>query len=289
MPPKPSMSTISPKLFNVPLIADEKKIWQRFLVDKVKLSEEDSKAESVYIDPGWEAHWKLYLDKANEDALVTATTRMLLPTVEERTQKALKKLARDPGNFNGERSQFTTWWTAMRLYLKGYEDSSDQVKIIGVLSRLQTGEAAIWAKNREEVISGTLNSWNDFKKKLEGRFADLTRKQRASNDLHNFIHRGSLTRYLDLFESLKSISGTTDKMAAFYLQRGVSAAVMKQLYGTIQEVPEEYTELMKSLRALAQNQELAWNYQLSLNRPQQRQLWYLMQDKQTDTGITYGG
>ena len=54
---------------------------------------------------------------------------------------------------------------------------------------------------------------------------------------------------------------------------------MKQLYGTIQEVPEDYTELMKSLRALAQNQELAWNYQLSLNRPQKRQLWYLTQDK----------
>ena len=64
---------------------------------------------------------------------------------------------------------------------------------------------------------------------------------------------------------------------------------MKQLYGTIQEVPEDYTELMKSLRALAQNQELAWNYQLSLNRPQQRQLWYPTQDKRTDTGVTYGG
>src|SRR6266567_9231511 len=100
----------------------------------------------------------------------------------------------------------------MRLYLKGYEDSSDQVKIIGVLSRLQSGKAAIWAKNREEeVIAGTLDSWSDFKKKLEGRFSDMTRKQRASNDLHNFVHKGSLTKYLDLFESLKSISGTTDE------------------------------------------------------------------------------
>ena len=218
MLPKPSTSTIQPKSFNALLIPDKKKIWQRFLVDKVKLSEEDSRVEAVYIDPGWEAHWKIYLDKANKDALVAATTRMSLPTAEERTQKALKKLARDPGNVNGERLQFTTWWTAMRLYLKGYEDSSDQVKIIGVLSRLQTGEAAIWAKNREEeVISGTLNSWSDFKKQLEERFADLMRKQRASNDLHNFVHKGSLMRYLDLFESLKSISGTTDETAAFYL------------------------------------------------------------------------
>ena len=35
--------------------------------------------------------------------------------------------------------------------------------------------------------------------------------------VHNFVHRGSLTRYLDLFESLKSISGMTDETATFYL------------------------------------------------------------------------
>ncbi len=290
MPPKPSTSDIQPKRFEAPLLPNERKLWQKWLHETVKLSEQDSKADAVYLDPGWEIHWKKYLDKVNEDALVATTTRMSLPTAEERTQKALKKLARDPGNYNGERSRFTTWWTAMRLYLKGYENSDDQVKIIGVLSRLQSGEAAIWAKNREEeVISGELTSWSDFKKKLEERFSDLTRKQRASNDLHNFVHRGSLMKYLDLFELLKSISGTSDETAAFYLRRGVSATVMKQLYGTIQEVPEEYTELLKSLRALAQNQELAWNYQLSLNRPQQRQLWYPTQDKRTDTGVTYGG
>ena len=153
------------------------------------------------------------------------------------------------------------------------------------------GEAAIWAKiKQEEVLTATTHDWKQFKKDLEERFSDKTRLQKAANDLHMCTHKGgSLIAFLDRFESLKNLSKCLDETAVIYLNRGIAPAILRQLFGTTDKIPTTYPELMKTLRQLANNLDMAWNYHLSLTKPNQTQLWYPKADTRTGSGITFGG
>ena len=284
-----SAKQIKYKKFYAPKQADQKELWRIFLRDQVGLTQYT--ADPVEIDEDWEAHWVAFRDKEIAEKLSQTLSTKMTTTMADEQMKAIKKLAKDPGNFNGDKRRFAIWWNAMQIYLKGFENASDYGKIIGVLARMQEGEAAIWAKLKEdELLSNKLKEFDTFKTSLEERFTDHARQQKAANDLHNLVHKsGSLIRYLDIFESYKILSKTPDKTAAHYLRRGISPQIMRQLFGTAQEIPNEYPELMKTLRALGNNLETAWNYQLSLSKPNYTQTWYPKHDIRTGTGTTFGG
>src|SRR6266478_6463244 len=142
-----------------------------------------------------------------------------------------------------------------------------------------------------ELVTKTLVSADELIRQVEDRFTDHTRAMKADNDLHNHQHtgKGSLITYLNTFESLKSIAGTKDDTALIYLRRGISATLMKQLFGVSTAIPDTYPELMKSLRTLGQNMDIAWGYHQSLIKPTYKQSWNPTQEYRTGTGMTYGG
>ena len=283
-----SAAGVKLKTFSAPRQADQLLLWKQFLKEEVGV---EQYANPIQLDEGWEAHWIVYRDKHNAESLSSTLETKMTTTVMDDRMKALKKLTKDPGYFNGQRYKFATWWDSMQLYLKGYDSQDDFVKIVAVLARLQEGEAAIWAKiKQEEVLASTTHDWATFKAELQERFSDKTRLQKAANDLHQCIHKGgSLIAYLDKFESLKLLSKCPDETAAIYLNRGIAPAIMKQMFSTAEKIPTTYPELLKTLRNLANNLDVAWNYHLSLTKPNQSQLWYPKADTRTGSGTTFGG
>jgi Zinc knuckle/Retrotransposon gag protein len=279
-------------------------IWERFLQEKLGVTDLGViKASGVKVRANVEQEWNTYRDKwytYRDPGTLTTETVVISPskaematkeTDDEKQMKTLKKLVKSPGDFDGSRLKFATWWSSVQIYLKAYDDTSDYVKIVAVLSFMQTGPAAIWAKNREEELKdGKLTSWAVFKKAIEERFEDHSRQQRADNDLINHVHKkGSLITYLDTFENLKTTSKCPDETALVYLRRGISGKLMKEMFGTADAIPTTYDDLMSKLKVLSRNMETAFNYQRSYNYPTQRQTWYPSEDTRTKTGITYGG
>src|ERR1700759_299275 len=301
----------------------ERQLWFKWLREEPEITDDHVEDEVIYLEQGWIDNWFDYRrkwleshepelepdkdDSEEEEKLEQKplTPLLVIPTVttmstskqpqsnlSEKDQKAWKKLVTEPDKYGGERHKFADWWASMQMYLGPYEDTTDKVRIGTVLGFLRYGEAAIWGRiKRQEVIDKKLTSWDDFVKQLEERFKDYSLQQKAANDLHNYVHKSkeSLIKYLDRFETYKTMSGCSDETAVNYLRRGISWTMMRQIFGTADKIPEKYDDLMKQLRALGRNMELAWGYQQSMSRPNIQQTWYPTQDVRTGTGMTYGG
>jgi hypothetical protein len=294
---KEQLSQVQYKKFYAPLDPIERELWEQFLIEQVHILEGEQKRDDVTIDSAYEEDWIVYRSqylqglrqkrlakgKEKEDPEIealaedfqkklipsTSTSTMKMADTQDAYLKALKKLLKEPGDFDGERYKFDDWWETLNLWLTPYERLDDKAKISGTLVRMTKGEAATWAKLKiQDFNEGKLTSWDDFAKELKERFEDKNRIQKAANDLHNFVHtRGSLIRYLDQFEELKTIAKTDDKTALGYLKRGISVKYMRQMFGTPNAVPDTYKELMEQLQALANNMDLAWGFQQSLTKP----------------------
>src|SRR6266571_4972337 len=98
------------KEFFAPKIQEQKDLWEKFLQDKVGLTVQESKKKSVIADKNWEPHWIKYRDDHfSEEAEALASqlgSKMTSTGEDEKHQKAMKKLAREPGNFDGSHHKF---------------------------------------------------------------------------------------------------------------------------------------------------------------------------------------
>ena len=308
------------KTFHAPFDMKEKELWESFLKEKVELSEKDSKDATVELDERWEPVWIKHRDtwliprtpttpkeddesessdteepepdQRGKSKMATTSGTTVVLSLDEKAQKAMKKAVRDPGIFNGERRKFAIWWDAMKIFLLAYEDDKDIVKMQIILSRMTSGDAAIWARNRmHDIVEKKLTKVSSLIEQTEERFTDHTRSMKADNDLYALRHdgKGSLITFLDNFEALKAIAGTSDETALIYLRRAISGTLMKQMFGVAEKIPDTYPTLMSSLRMLGQNMDIAFGYHQSLTKPNQKQTWYPSQDFRTGTGTIYGG
>ena len=158
----------------------------------------------------------------------------------------------------------------MQIYLMGYTGVNDIAKVMAVLTRLKFGEAEAWARVKKQNIIETAGAdWREFSQELQERFDDVSKVQKARNDIHNFHQdRKSTNAYLDQFEILKSVTKTTDDTAYYLLTRGISANVLNRLYGSKEKVPETYKELVPAIRAIAQNIDIIHRLRQSVTNPE---------------------
>ncbi len=148
--------------------------------------------------------------------------------------KLFRQAVQAPDEYNGDCTKWTTWWMAMQCYLMGLNGLSDAQKIIITLTKLQKGDAVLWAElKRLKAIAGKLKSWSTFKAKLTARFSDPIRPQKALNEIHNFTQgKMGVAMYLGHFEILKNIS-TIGKAKALYLVcRGLNPRILSIMYAS---------------------------------------------------------
>ena len=168
------------KNFYAPKDKKQLELWKKFLVEEVQLTREEAEHDPISADKNWEFEWIKYRDKwlgfrepetfvkEESEEETTMATESKGKSTDEKVQKALQKAVKDPGSFNGSRERFDQWWNAMTMYLKAYESSGDIVKMQIVLSRMNQGEPAMWARNRiSEVNAGTLISSEELNKQVK--------------------------------------------------------------------------------------------------------------------------
>ncbi len=271
------------KKFHAPFDTKEKELWESFLKEKVELSEEDSKEETVDLDERWEPVWT----KHRDTWLIPRT-----PTTPKEDDESESSDTEEPEPDQKGKSKMATTSGTTEIFLLAYEDDKDIVKMQIILSRMTSGDAAIWARNRmHDIVEKKLTKVSSLIDQTEERFTDHTRSMKADNDLYALRHdgKGSLITFLDNFEALKAIAGTSDETALIYLRRAISGTLMKQMFGVAEKIPDTYPTLMSSLRTLGQNMDIAFGYHQSLTKPNQKQTWYPSQDFRTGTGTIYGG
>ncbi|KAM6495243.1 hypothetical protein JOM56_009866 [Amanita muscaria] len=172
---------------------------------------------------------------------------------ENENNKLFRKVVAEPDNFDGNKRKFHNWWKDMQLWLMGYEDLGNTPKIIAVLTRLTSGDAAEWARAKKtSLIDGTAMTWDGFKTELVERFDDPSRTMRAQNTIHQCFqgNNQSAQAYIDQFSVLKSTSGLTDAEALFLFRRGINRDMSLAMYNSNQTIPSTYSEFvtMKPLR-----------------------------------------
>ena len=139
------------------------------------------------------------------------------------SNKLFRKVVAEPAAFDGSKSKFHNWWKDTRLWLLGYDNLTDAAKIIAVLSRLTSGDAADWARvKKDDMLNEKAQTWAEFEKELVARFDDPSRKARALNDIHNYAQgKLPIQTYLDRFAVLKATSELSDMEALYLFKRGL--------------------------------------------------------------------
>ncbi len=208
--------------------------------------------------------------------------------------KLFRQIVSDPGDFDGNRIKFEAWWNNMQIYLMGYAGVDDIARVMAVLSRFKTGEAEAWARiKKQEIIRSAGADWTTFSQELQERFEDVSKIQKARNDIHNF-HQGNVSAdaFIDQFEILKAESGTNDDTAYYLLTRGISKIVLDKLYGSKEKVPTTYRELVPAIRAIGQNIDIVHGLLQSVSHPGRRQSHAISRgdmDTRTHSGVIHGG
>jgi len=154
--------------------------------------------------------------------------------------KLFRQIVSDLGDFDGNCIKFEAWWNNMQIYLMGYSGVDDIARVMAVLSRFKAGEAEAWGRiKKQEIIKSVGADWTTFSQELQEGFEDVSKIQKARNDIHNF-HQGSLSAdvYIDQFEILKVESGTNDDTTYYLLTRGISKTMLDKLYSLKEKVPE---------------------------------------------------
>ncbi len=246
----------------------------------------------------WEAFRDRYVAEENQKLALAAARRGKKPEQTMSTSaemsttdqnKLFRQIVSDPGDFDGDRSKFEAWWNNMQIYLMGYTGVNDIAKVMAVLTRLKFGEAEAWARVKKQNIIETAGAdWREFSQELQERFDDVSKVQKARNDIHNFHQdRKSTNAYLDQFEILKSVTKTTDDTAYYLLTRGISSNVLNRLYGSKEKVPDTYKELVPAIRAIGQNIDIIHGLRQSVTNPERRQSAFA--DTCVHSGVIHGG
>jgi len=202
----------------------------------------------------------------------------------EASLKLFRHAVKAPDAYDGDRSKWSTWWTAMQCYLLGLDGLSDNQKIIITLALLQKGDAALWAESKRlEAVAGRLASWATFVTDLETRFSDPIRPQKALNEIHNFTQgKVSVATYIDRFEILKTISKIGDAEALYLVKRGLNPRILSVIYSSHNDPPTTYAALIDQARRIGQNLDINRGLQASLTSGSSG-------DRRTGSGVVFGG
>ena len=93
------------------------------------------------------------------------------------SNKLFRKVVAEPPAFDGSKTKFHNWWKDTWLWLLGYDNLTDAAKIIAVLSRFTSGDAADWARvKKDDILNEKAQTWAEFEKELVTCFDDPSRK-----------------------------------------------------------------------------------------------------------------
>jgi|SRR6266550_6253150 len=192
--------------------------------------------------------------------------------------RLFRQAVQAPDKYNGNRTKWTTWWMAMQCYLMGLDGLSNAQKIIITLTKLQKGNAMLWAKSKRlKAGAGKLKSWSMFEAELTARFSDPIHPQKALNQIHNFTQgKMSITMYLDCFEILKNISMIGKAKALYLVCRGLNPCILSVMYASHEDPLTMYAAVTTQARKISKNLDVSQGLRAS-------------NDRQMGSGVIFGG
>lgn len=152
------------------------------------------------------------------------------------------KLA-EPTPFDGSYTKYRTFIQEVELFLRGYNVTDDQQRIIITLSYMKDGPALEWRQHfvEQAITADDFGSWNDFRNALNTRFKDKILKERARERVENFV-QGKLTidEYIAQLEKLFTDAELTDDNEKVrILQKGVHKHILETIYNS-DTLPADY-------------------------------------------------
>lgn len=186
-----------------------------------------------------------------------------------------RKLVPDPGYYEGDRSKFSDWIRAIRLYILANNITENKQKIIIVISRLRGTIPGAYAETKlEEINDENIPQFEDFVKDVSKTFGDDGVKERAQLKIEGF-NQGKMNTmdFIVMFDLLKRQSKISDEHATFLLKRNTRPDIIRIILGyPPSALPDKYGEWKESILSVGKGKDFLG-----------------AGDKKTSTGVVYGG
>ena len=174
------------------------------------------------------------LPNAASVAAVAAAQQIIIPTTSS-SNRPIK--AADPEKFSGDRAETEGFIRAIRLSIAVQPGSfpDECTKILYALSFMTGGSAQTWAHNETEaVINGksTIQTFEDFTRRVQEAFGDPDRARTARTKLHNLKMTPGMSadEYTAQFEILAGRTGFNDAALEDAYSRGLPAIILDKIH-----------------------------------------------------------